>query len=81
MSLRLRLALLFAAATAVVIAAAAVVSLWQLRAAQISAMDAGLRARGPALTPWRPRSARAACRPCPPRAASRAVFRLKLPRR
>jgi two-component system OmpR family sensor kinase len=49
MSLRLRLALLFAAATAVVIAAAAAVFLWQLRAAQISALDAGLRARADAV--------------------------------
>ena len=49
MSLRLRLALLFAATTAVVIAAAAAVFLWQLRAAQIGALDAGLRARADAL--------------------------------
>jgi len=49
MSLRLRLALLFAATTAVVIAAAAVVFLWQLRAAQVGALDAGLRARADAL--------------------------------
>src|SRR6267378_2972337 len=46
MSLRLRLALLFAATTAVVIAAAAAVFLWQLRAAQIGALDAGLPAQG-----------------------------------
>ena len=49
MSLRLRLALLFAATTAVVIAAVAAVFLWQLRAAQIGALDAGLRARADAL--------------------------------
>jgi two-component system, OmpR family, sensor kinase len=49
MSLRLRLALLFAATTAVVIAAAAVVFLWQLRVAQIGALDAGLRARADAV--------------------------------
>lgn len=49
MSLRLRLALVFAAATAVVIAAAAAAFLWQLRAAQVSALDAGLRVRADAL--------------------------------
>ena len=49
MSLRLRLALLFAAATAAVIATAAAVFLWQLRAAQIGALDAGLRARADAV--------------------------------
>jgi len=49
MSLRLRLALLFAATTAVVIAAVAAVFLWQLRVAQIGALDAGLRARADAL--------------------------------
>lgn len=49
MSLRLRLALLFAAATAVVIAAAAAMFLWQLRAAQIAALDAGLRVRADAV--------------------------------
>src|SRR5579859_4567706 len=49
MSLRLRLALLFAATTAVVIAATAAVFLWQLRVAQIGALDAGLRARADAL--------------------------------
>src|SRR5580704_17155800 len=49
MSLRLRLALLFAATTAVVIAAVAAVFLWQLRAAQIGTLDAGLRARADAL--------------------------------
>src|SRR5258705_786068 len=49
MSLRLGRALLFAATTAVVIAAAAAVFLWQLRAAQIGALDAGLRARADAL--------------------------------
>lgn len=49
MSLRLRLALMFAAATAVVIALAGVAFLWQLRAAQITALDAGLRVRADAL--------------------------------
>jgi signal transduction histidine kinase len=49
MSLRLRLALMFAAATAVVIALAGVAFLWQLRAAQITALDAGLRIRADAL--------------------------------
>jgi two-component system OmpR family sensor kinase len=49
MSLRLRLALLFAAATAMVIAVGAAVFLWQLRAAQIGALDAGLRARADAV--------------------------------
>src|SRR5438876_1050244 len=49
MSLRLRLALLFAAATAVVIAAAGAAFVWQLRTAQISALDTSLRARSDAL--------------------------------
>ena len=49
MSLRLRLALLFAAATAIVIAVAGVAFLWQLRSAQIGALDAGLRVRADAL--------------------------------
>lgn len=49
MSLRLRLALLFAAASAVVITAAGAAFLWQLRIAQIGALDAGLRARADAL--------------------------------
>jgi two-component system OmpR family sensor kinase len=49
MSLRLRLALLFAGATAAVIVFAGVLFLWQLRAAQIAALDAGLRARADAL--------------------------------
>jgi signal transduction histidine kinase len=49
MSLRLRLALLFAAATAVVIVGAGAAFLWQLRAAQIGALDASLRARADAL--------------------------------
>jgi hypothetical protein len=49
MSLRLRLALLFAAATAVVIAAAGATFVWQLRTAQISALDTSLRVRADAL--------------------------------
>jgi two-component system OmpR family sensor kinase len=49
MSLRLRLALLFAGATAIVIAAAAAAFVWQLGAAQIGALDAGLRARADAV--------------------------------
>jgi two-component system OmpR family sensor kinase len=49
MSLRLRLALLFAAAAAAVVAAAGVAFLWQLRTAQIGALDAGLRVRADAL--------------------------------
>jgi hypothetical protein len=49
MSLRLRLALLFGAATAVVIAAAGAVFVWQLQAAQIGALDGGLQVRADAL--------------------------------
>jgi signal transduction histidine kinase len=48
-SLRLRLALLFAAAAAAVIAAAGAAFVWQLRIAQIGALDTGLRARADAL--------------------------------
>jgi hypothetical protein len=49
MSLRLRLALLFAAGAAAVIAVTAAAFLWQLRAAQLGALDAGLRARADAV--------------------------------
>jgi two-component system, OmpR family, sensor kinase len=49
MSLRLRLALLFAGVTAAVIAVAGVVFLWQLRAAQLAALDVGLRVRADAV--------------------------------
>src|SRR3984893_9069988 len=49
MSLRLRLALLFAAVAAAVVAVAGAAFLWQLRAAQIGALDAGLRVRADAL--------------------------------
>ncbi|HEV3287932.1 MAG TPA: hypothetical protein VG123_02955, partial [Streptosporangiaceae bacterium] len=49
MSLRLKLALLFGAATAVVIAAAGAVFVWQLQAAQIGALDGGLQVRADAL--------------------------------